>query len=189
MFKIIDDVIPKPIFNRIKSLVIDNPFFNFTATKTAVFNDRVSSFATEPKTEWESQYFGLPLVMALANINLEIENLFRIRFGILHRDIKQIINTPHIDAPNRRHFVGLYYLNDTDGSTKIWKQKHTNFDTEPKSYTIEDVDLQQEIFPKSNRMVLFNGEHYHSSTLPTKTQLRYVINYNFTYKSIDPTHL
>lgn len=197
MFSIIDDVLPEPIFNRIQSLVVNNPFFNFSANKT--FNENIENskkinynsicFAAEPRTEWEYQYFALPLIMALSKKNLQIENLIRIRFALFLRDIKQITNIPHIDDPYHKHFVGLYYLNETDGTTKIWKQKHKNFNTEPKFYNTDEVDLLEEVSPKLNRMVIFNGEHYHSSTLPTKTQLRYVINYNFTHKSIDTPHL
>ena len=47
------------------------------------------------------------------------------------------------------------------------------------AYSLDECELLQEVEPKSNRMVIFDGSHYHSSVTPTKTQLRYVINYDF----------
>lgn len=181
MFVILDDVLPEPIFERVQGLVCENHYFNFGAVQTSLPTDQVKSFATEPGSEWEKQFFSLPLVMATARMKMNIDKLLRIRFGILHRDIEQIVNSPHIDNPVEEHIVGLYYLNDTDGTTKIWKETHTNWGKQPKSFTLDKVNLMEEVKPKANRMVLFEGKHFHSSTLPTETQLRYTVNYNFTY--------
>ena len=185
MFAIIDNVLPKPIFNRIEGLVCRNTQFKFGAVRTTLPTDKHVSFATTPGSEIEKQLFALPLVMALSKFNLDIQDLFRIRFGILHRDIKQIVNTPHVDYPQEKHMVGLYYLNDTDGTTKIWKQTHSDWGNQHKMLSFDDVDVMEEIPPKANRMVIFNGKHYHSSTLPTKTQLRFTVNYNFTYSKLE----
>lgn len=183
MFVILDNVLPEPIFKRVQGLVTENQHFNFGAVQTALPTDDVKSFATEPGSEWEKQFFSLPLVMAASTMGLEIEKLLRIRFGILHRDINQIVNTPHVDNPFEEHLVGLYYLNDTDGTTKIWKEEHTTWGEKARYLTLDDVELMEEVPPKANRMILFSGSHFHSSTLPTQTQLRYVINFNFTCKT------
>ena len=61
----------------------------------------------------------------------------------------------------------------------IWKQKITDWNQEPVMYSLDECELLEEVEPKANRMVIFDGAHYHSSVTPTKTQLRYVINYNF----------
>lgn len=185
MFVILDNVLPEPIFKRFHGLVCENQHFNFGAVQTALPTDEVKSFATEPGSEWERQFFSLALVSALSKMNLEIDKLLRTRFGILHRDIKQIINTPHVDNPFEEHMVGLFYVNDTDGTTKIWKETHTDWGNKARYLSLDDVELMEEISPKSNRMILFEGKHFHSSTLPMETQLRYTINYNFTYKSVE----
>ena len=179
MFVILEDVLPEPILNRLSGLVTENPNFNFGAVKTALSTDEVKSFTTEPSSGWEMEFFSLPIIMATFKLKIQIHELMRIRFGILHRDIEQIVNTPHIDNPQNHHYVGLYYLNDTDGATKIWKQTHKKWGERAEYFTVEDCELMEEISPKVNRMVIFDGSHYHSSMLPTKTQLRYVINYNF----------
>ena len=124
-------------------------------------------------------FFSLPLWMCSDRLGIEVNEIFRIRFGLLHRDQKQIVNTPHVDNPYNFHYVGLFYLNNTDGSTKIWKQQHNNWGAAAKSLTLSECELMKEVEPKENRMVIFDGSHYHSSTLPSQTQLRYTINYNF----------
>ena len=176
---ILDDVLPSTVFNRLITLTVENTNFKFGVGPTAGKTESVRSFAATISPGWEFEYFSLPLLNALGKLqNVRLTDIFRIRFGLLFRDIKQIVNTPHVDDHTRHHFVGLYYLNDTDGATKIWKQKH-NWDSDYVHYSLDECELLQEVEPKSNRMVIFDGSHYHSSVTPTKTQLRYVINYDF----------
>ena len=177
---ILDDVLPKPLFARLSLMVIDNDNFSFVVGPTADGTDSVRSFAASPSPGWEFEYFSLPLLNALGKLqNIRLTDIFRIRFGLLFRDINQIVNTPHVDNDKQPHHVGLYYLNDTDGATKIWKQKHKDWGSAYVRYSLDECELLQEVEPKSNRMVIFDGSHYHSSVTPTKTQLRYVINYDF----------
>ena len=183
---VIDDVLPSLVFDRFKLLTVDNPNFTFGVCRTTTMTDNVKSFFKEPQPNtWDFEYFSIPLVTALSNTKaVKLKELLRIRFGLLHRDVKQIINTPHVDRPTEPHFVGLYYLNDTDGATKIWKQKLKDWSEETNTPSLDDCELLHEIEPKANRMVIFDGSHFHSSVTPTKTQLRYVINYNYTFDII-----
>ena len=176
---ILDDVLPDVIFNTLIDLCVNNPHYGFGVTETSIEDDPHKSFATSPTDFWERNFLSLPLLMATSKINYNLKEIIRIRLGLLHRDINQIINSPHIDHPVSPHLVGLYYLNDTDGSTKIWSQQHTNWGKEADILSINNCDLLTEIEPKKNRMAIFNGAHYHSSMLPSITQLRYTVNYNF----------
>lgn len=180
MIHVIDNVLPDILFHQISGPVTKNSSFMFGIAPTALPTDNARSFYTFPEGFWEQQFFALPMWMAGEKANIQINDISRIRFGLLHRDIEQTINSPHIDNYDAHHMIGLYYLNDTDGSTKIWKQRHTDWGNPAENYTVDDCDLLQEVEPKANRMVIFDGSHYHSSVTPTKTQLRYVINFNFT---------
>ena len=184
---ILDDVLPSTVFNRLVTLTVDNSNFSFGVTPTATITENHKSFAhSPPDNSWQFHYFSVPLMAAMNKVymttsaleKVNLKNILRIRFGLLCRDIKQIINTPHVDS-HTQHFVGLYYLNDTDGATKIWKQKLKDWNQDPVFYSVDECELLEEVEPKANRMVIFNGVHYHSSVTPTKTQMRYVINYNF----------
>ena len=185
---ILDDVLPSTVFNRLVSLTVDNSNFIFGVTPTATITENHKSFASSPPANsWQFHYFSVPLMAAMNKVymttsaleKVNLKDILRIRFGLLCRDIKQIINTPHVDSHTQQHFVGLYYLNDTDGATKIWKQKLKDWNQDPVFYSVDECELLEEVEPKANRMVIFDGAHYHSSVTPTKTQMRYVINYNF----------
>ena len=71
------------------------------------------------------------------------------------------------------HKVLLYYVNDSDGPTVILKQRY------PFSYNkisgLNGGEILQEIEPKKGRVVMFDGTHFHSSSIPSK-QVRCVIN-------------
>lgn len=77
---------------------------------------------------------------------------------------RKLHNHPHIDSLNK-HLVLLYYVNDSDGDTII-------FDLNDKTKKLASIS------PKKGRLVVFNGEHYHSSSPPTKFDSRIVINTN-----------
>ena len=71
-------------------------------------------------------------------------------------------SSPHVDH-DTKHMVGIYYVNNCDGDTRIFKKNK----------------LFKLIKPKAGRMVLFNGALKHSAGFPVKSQVRCVINFNF----------
>lgn len=81
----------------------------------------------------------------------------------------------HVDY-GRDHLVCLYYVNDTDGDTFIFDK--TFNDVQPGSdFSKVQWNVKQRISPKKGRVVLFNGNQYHSSSGPTK-DIRCIINYD-----------
>ena len=58
----------------------------------------------------------------------------------------------------------IYFVNDSDGDTFI-------FDGDPLSLTIK-----QRITPKANSILIFDGDFYHASSNPIKSNRRIVIN-------------
>ena len=83
-----------------------------------------------------------------------------------------IVREYHVDYA-KPHKVLLYYVNDSDGDTIVLKQKYPFSHNRISGLTQGEV-LQQ-ISPKKGRVVMFDGSHFHSSTVPSK-QLRCVIN-------------
>ena len=71
-------------------------------------------------------------------------------------------NKPHIDM-KEKHKVILFYLNDSDGDTYFYDKDHNIIDS---------------VSPKENRAVLFDGSILHSSSKPTKSARRIVLNIN-----------
>tara|TARA_Y100000004_G_C8748831_1_gene341485 strand:- start:43 stop:603 length:561 start_codon:yes stop_codon:yes gene_type:complete len=83
------------------------------------------------------------------------------------------LDAPHIDA-NKDHLVILYYVNDSDGDTVIYKNKFISEDKTPK---FDELEEWKRVTPKSGRVVMFNGKHWHTAQQP-EHNVRCIINYN-----------
>lgn len=85
-------------------------------------------------------------------------------------------NLPHVDYffP---HETMIYYLNDSDGDTRIFDQEFTqtnnNWDEEPEKFT-----TKCRITPKANRLVWISGFRYHTASNPIVSKRRVIININ-----------
>ena len=71
-------------------------------------------------------------------------------------------NTPHYDL-SIKHYVCIYYVNDSDGDTLL-------FDNE------KDCNITNRITPKKGRFLFFKGETLHTGQHPIKSPARVVIN-------------
>jgi hypothetical protein len=74
-----------------------------------------------------------------------------------------LYNTPHTDD-EISHYVVIYYVNDSDGKTFIFKNKR-------KPWKIEKI-----VESKAGRFVIFDGKKVHAGAHP-KSNRRMVINY------------
>ena len=74
-------------------------------------------------------------------------------------------NTPHIDAPTMKHYVAIYYVNDSDGDTILFNKDNTE---------------KARITPKKGRFLVFDGSILHTGSHPIISSKRIVVNYNFT---------
>ena len=80
-------------------------------------------------------------------------------------------DTPHIDLDEGDvHTVVLYYVVSSDGDTIIYNER-----TESDTYTVK-----QRVTPKQGRVVIFDGEQYHTAQQPKKG-IRCIVNYNLGY--------
>ena len=107
--------------------------------------------------------------------------LTRLRFGLYFPMEPHQSHQPHIDS-DHPHTVMLYYVNDSDGPTYFYKK--TSYAKE----NPQDVDNYgpptDEVVPKKNTAVVFEGNTYHASSNPSEG-VRIVMNFNF---GKEPTH-
>lgn len=92
---------------------------------------------------------------------------------------------PHVDffVP---HKTLIYYVNDSDGDTFVFKEKCMVRTSHTDDYgTLLDHDnsyqpktLQERVTPVQGKAILINGLNYHAGSMP-RNKLRYVINFNF----------
>jgi hypothetical protein len=84
----------------------------------------------------------------------------------------------HVDMPDKKHLVVLYYVNDSDGDTVIIDKQHlTSAGNSDDNVRLEDYNIVKRITPKQGRAVLFDGWQYHTAEQP-QNHMRCVINLN-----------
>ena len=118
-------------------------------------------------------YLFLPMLknvcreMKIKNINV-LQGRSFLQFPLNLKD--RTVDTPHIDLPNRKHLVALYYVCDGDGDTIIYNEREK--DRPDGIYTIKE-----RVTPKQGRAVLFDGWLMHTAEQPINN-VRCIVNYN-----------
>jgi hypothetical protein len=107
----------------------------------------------------------------------QLNTLLRMRMGFLLNTVYSMphlpysYNNPHIDF-EEPHFVGLYYLNTTDGDTVIFNETEK----------LQKYTVKKRIKPEMGKFVCFDGKQYHASTCPKVNTKRIVLTFNFSVK-------
>lgn len=192
--EIIDDIFDVDQYENLKQMIFSETFPWFYGN---------TSYKNQDETE--DLYSFEHLVMDNGKKNSEICNVtdfllksrlkkiikqdflvFRIRLGMITKENEKFRHVPHVDHPFP-HFTGLIYFNDCDADTEIY---HEQYDMDSK-ITIKEyleqklnsnVSLDRSVESKENRLVLFDGLKYHSSSTPTDVKRRVVLNFNYVYR-------
>lgn len=197
MTKILCDVVPLSLFNKIKNIIESETFPWYYVPTTAYTGDLSSSVETLHNGSFHhtihdnnALYECLEdyLLCAMDASEIKLNTLHRIRIGMIPVSARNTINPPHVDYPFP-HSVALLYLNNADGNTFLYNEK---YDTESKkdilTYYQEDlnsnVTVMTSVTPQENKLVLFDGLHYHSSSAPVTTKRRITVNYVFEGENI-----
>ena len=114
---------------------------------------------------------------ACSRLNVDIAELKQIRGAMQpHIITDEKHGIPHIDFwTEDKYKICLYYVNDIDGDTVLYKQRTSN--TTPEEVKAGKLDEMVKITPKKGRCVIFDGDIYHASGRP-KTDFRCILNYN-----------
>lgn len=95
----------------------------------------------------------------------------RVKFNYIfqtnHKDTNYA--APHVDNPSDDSISMVYYVDDSDGKTRIFDK------TFPEGYY--DLKITKEVEPKKNRAVIFNSNIFHASSPPINYPSRKVINF------------
>ena len=118
-------------------------------------------FIDEGKSNSNCKELILDKLLMESNINHEI---IRAKANLKFKCDKDMLhNKPHYDQ-QKKHFVGIYYVNDSDGDTIL-------FD--------EQENILEKISPKKGRWLFFRGDVLHSASHPYKSKNRLIINIDF----------
>lgn len=118
------------------------------------------------------------LQSATDKLNMTVTNLLTARLQLQPPvPSEKPYGVPHVDGyRDRPYMVGVYYVNDSDGDTVMFKQ--TIHNTTPEQIMNGELEIDSTISPKKGRFILFDGDIYHAVGKPTK-DFRCIINYNF----------
>ena len=174
---ILDNIISTGYQNYIQNLFCDKKFpWYFTPEISRPGEDDPNSGFSHTiykncngQADERSPYFDSVLPILFEGLHeynrcSELKELYRIRAGLFVRNQNNTeIHEKHIDLPEMKHYVMIYYIKDSDGPTCLY-----NGD-----------EIIEKIEPQKGRCVLFPGETYHASTCPKLNSDRMVLNYNF----------
>lgn len=66
------------------------------------------------------------------------------------------------------HISCVYYVNDSDGDTLFFNKKY--------GQDLSDMHVIDQMTPRKGRCVIFNSNHYHTSSSPINSEKRIVLN-------------
>ena len=128
----------------------------------------------------------------LNKLNLKIAENRRYKLNALlpptnSMDETEIYKSIHYDTP-LEHLVILYYVNDSDGDTKLFDNKlgntyQSNLKVvhEIQNGNFSNLELTKSISPSQGKIIVFDGSTFHCPGWPTLNN-RYTINYNIFIK-------
>lgn len=185
--KEIEDFLPPSLQDHIESILLDSNFdwhyITDVTTESILAKYKQPGFQNTPflngvpyNKNYDFFSFMSPLILDQCdNKNL---SLSRIRIGLNVPSVNNTnveYNSPHVDFNKftmpefTDNVVALYYVNNSEGDTFIFNEKE-----ECNLYTI-----QKRISPKKGKLVLFDGNYYHSSSPAKNSNIRLVISFNY----------
>jgi len=174
-------------------LEIENIFYSnenkWNYSRYALQNDHENHDWIISLDQEDFQYFGLSVekdsshYFFIENIikkflekhNMELTDIYRIRLNATPSVNKFIETRPHVDAPDK-HYIFLYYVNDSDGDTVIFEETYIA------GQKVKTTTPMHKITPKRGAAILVNGENFHTHAAPQNGDLRKVINANIMIK-------
>jgi hypothetical protein len=188
---IYENILPNALLTKVQGVILHpgTPWhFNTTTHKSAAENlygyswGHIALDQSGAKTA-AADVLHTAILIALEKAAQPVKEIYRIRLGLLTVTHERKINDAHIDM-DVAHKTGLIYLNDADGATILYENKYNlNSKLSGQQYfdkvVVEKLKIAHEIEPVVNRMVIFDGLTYHSSSTPVTVPRRVVLNFNF----------
>jgi hypothetical protein len=136
------------------------------------------TIVNEEESEYYEKVYGYRLIKRL---NDKIKNLFnftkvlRCRLDMTtYRGDSEIILDPHTDLDGE-HYTSIFYINDSNAPTIIYNEKLLSGE-----YTYDmKLTEKRRVYPRQNRLVVYNGNLIHTGMCPMDSPFRILINSNF----------
>ena len=191
MIRVIDDFVNAGYYEAIESGVLTNFVWSWNSTISGGTSNLFGfSHGIFDAGQSSSRFyeFLLPIfIQAKAETTAKV--LLRARGDMTVNSGEQITYEPHIDMPgHKEHINMIFYIGDSDGDTIIYKEKFEPVEVlgeapsglQDSKYEVpKTLTEEQRISPKANRLVIFNGEHWHTGQSPINHTRRVILNLNF----------
>lgn len=187
-----ENALPPLLFKELKNEIFSNNFPWYYENITNGYDDMNSPYVyqfshkvIENEQCYSTQYhqlFKFSILSILDRLNLRFDKIYRARTNLETVKPYSYEHTPHIDD-ERNHWAAILYMNDSDGDTIFYDQmfdKNKGISWSEYMSKIEKFTIQHRETPKSNKIVIFDGKHYHSSFTPVNTHRRIIVNFTFT---------
>lgn len=190
---VLNDCIPKQYQNEIEKLLLGDSsipwYFGVETTQenqqvevTSVMYHMAYYFRTGgPMTELFHRVKPA-LWQIIEQANLPFHEFLQIRAIIQFPVItSRTHNFIHTDIEDRTlpYYTGVYYVNDdTDGDTVLFDKTNLDVPYYDVQKFYKNFNKIKSVNPQKGKVTLFNGQRYHSSTLPTK-KTRSVLNFSW----------
>tara|TARA_B100000524_G_scaffold41941_1_gene20101 strand:- start:137 stop:703 length:567 start_codon:yes stop_codon:yes gene_type:complete len=169
-YQIFDDMIPKEDADKLEHLFLDGNFPWYFKHKGIDDNDDKQDYFFDHVFVMNGNVNSLNYIDRLGGLLLENippteEGVDRIKANFSPRAIHETIGIKHHDIDvSIPSYVGLYYVNDSDGDTILYEDDN-------------ETEMVR-ITPKKGRIVFFRGDILHSAGIPQKSDYRIVVNLN-----------
>ena len=141
------------ISNELLKNVVDTQMFVHSITRGTRIDDEKTSLVCAEILQLFQTRANFPI-----DLVYRIQSNLQIRDGNIKEEHHNVI---HIDRYDK-HYVIIYYVNDTDGDTLIFNEN----------------SIIKRVSPKKGRILLFEGSNLHANQLPRKSINRCVLNIN-----------
>lgn len=199
LYYVYDDVIDKNLQDEIESRFLKpdiNWFYHNVTTDLPEKDDKFYHFKKNNEDFFDGPQFvhmlytkatGVksPHIQYAETIFKSIMSKFELGLKITVTRIKANLQTSLVGADNNKytaphcdedgkHYVLLYYINDSDGDTFLFEN-----DENKKLKKGQKLKVLKRITPKKGRAVLFDGSILHASSIPVNSKHRMVFNIDF----------
>jgi hypothetical protein len=183
MVKIIDNFLSEHNFSILQNFLLHSAIWKYSDITTDVKNSHsdqkydfffIHKLSPKMQDVLKENFKDHEIVNKNTNFNF-----FRCNANLTLINSLKFSTLPHVDM-QAKHLVALLYVIDSDGDTSIYKRKYELKDDLVISdqSEINQLEKLEVIKPKANRLVLFDGWHYHSYFYPQENNRRIVINMN-----------
>tara|TARA_Y200000002_G_scaffold336223_1_gene304266 strand:+ start:473 stop:1096 length:624 start_codon:yes stop_codon:yes gene_type:complete len=132
-----------------------------------------SFWAGEPTDTYALMSLPLNFLEAITGCTVKDIHKIKTNMNIMDPRYEGKYHPPHADHKSSEYFTMIYYIKDSDGSTKFFNKSIKD------PFPYRDLKIVGEVHPKKGRAVIFPANLMHTGTCPIKTENRLVTNYVF----------